>query len=95
MKFDKKMLTQLLYVLFAAAIIYVIYTYMILKEGFEQIDAKQTIQVATPPTQEYQEQQKTAIEPVTGAPPKQILQDGRPSSLPYEIPLPPTKLINA
>lgn len=88
MKLDKKLLTQLLYVLFAAAVIYVIYTYVIMKEGFDGQQSK--IHTDKPPTVE----EKIPV-PDVAAPPKQILQNGQPSSLPYEIPLPPAKLINA
>lgn len=90
MKLDKKLLTQLLYVLFAAAVIYVIYTYVIMKEGFDGQQSQ--IHTDKPPTVD----EKIPVPvPDVAAPAKQTLQNGQPSSLPYEIPLPPAKLINA
>lgn len=92
MKLDKKLLTQLLYVLFAAAVIYVIYTYVIMKEGFDGQQSK--IHTDKPPTVDDSQHKEQPV-PDVAAPAKQILQNGQPSSLPYEIPLPPAKLINA
>ncbi len=86
MKFDKKTLTNLLYVLFAAAVIYVIYTYVDLREGMTQ---HESIKTEAPPTQEEHESKSAPPQPDIAAPSKQILQNGEPSSLPYAIPLPP------